>query len=265
MTKTQIEISLGLLSVLIASTILVLIGLREQDRMETELARQQAEKIEVGAELFEANCSRCHGNQGLGIPGLAPALNEAEFFTDRLSQVGWEGTLEDYIIATVSSGRRTSTRPEYVGAGVPAMPAWSQDLGGPLRPDQIRNIAQYILNFEKTAIEGVVVEPLPTATPIADDPVSRGRAVYDNTGCGACHAIEGISTGAVGPDQNNIGELAATRQEGVSAEEYIRSSILNPNEYVVEGFNEGIMPQNYGELLSPQELDDLVAFLLAQE
>ncbi|HEY63384.1 MAG TPA: cytochrome C, partial [Caldilineae bacterium] len=51
--------------------------------------------------------------------------------------------------------------------------------------------------------------------------------------------------------------------EGFSAEDYIRESILSPKAFVVEGF-QPLMPQNYGEQLSQQELDDLVAFLLAQ-
>jgi hypothetical protein len=33
----------------------------------------------------------------------------------------------------------------------------------------------------------------------------------------------------------------------------------------VEGFNPDIMPKNYGDLISEEELNDLVTFLLAQE
>lgn len=266
MTRTQIEISLGLVIVLLAATFLVIVGLTEESRMAEREAQVQAEAIEVGAELFESNCSPCHGNQGLGIAGLAPALNDASLFTTRLNEVGWSGTLEDYIISTISVGRPVSTRPElYVGAGVPAMPSWAQNFGGPLRDDQIRDIAQYILNFEKTALDGVVVEVLPTPPPVSDNPVARGEAVYLATGCGACHAIPEVSEGVVGPSQANIGTVAATRIDGVSAEEYIRQSILQPNAFVVEGFGEGIMPQTYGDSISPSDLEDLIAFLLAQK
>jgi mono/diheme cytochrome c family protein len=266
MTRTQIEISLGLVMVLLAATFLVLVGFNEENRMAEREAEVQAEAIEVGAELFESNCSPCHGNQGLGIAGLAPALNDASLFTTRLKEVGWAGTLEDYIISTISVGRSVSTRPElYVGAGVPAMASWAQNFGGPLRDDQIRDIAQYILNFEQTAIDGVVVEVLPTPTPATDDPVARGEAVYLAAGCGACHAITGVAEGVVGPAQTNIGEVAATRVDGLSAEEYIRQSILQPSAFIVDGYNEGIMPQNYGDTISPSDLEDLVTFLLAQK
>ena len=80
-----------------------------------------------------------------------------------MGEVGWAGTLEDYIVSTVSTGRTVSTRPElYVGGGKPAMPAWSQQFGGPLREDQVRNLATFILNWEATALGDVELAELPT-------------------------------------------------------------------------------------------------------
>lgn len=269
MTRTQAEIFFGLVLVSIAVAVLILVGFNEEIRMVQFAQAYQAEAIEVGADLFEVNCTGCHGLKGDGIQGLAPSLNDRHFFTQRLQEVGWEGTLQDYIIATVSTGRSVSTRPEqYVGGGKPAMPAWSQQYGGPLREDQIRDIATFILNWEPTAMGEAELAALPTPTPApeeAGDPVARGRQLFTERGCGGCHTIEGVSTGAVAPNLTQIGKVGATREEGVSAEEYIRGSILNPNAYVVEGYQPNLMPQNYGEQLSQQELDDLVAFLLAQE
>ena len=51
----------------------------------------------------------------------------------------------------------------------------------------------------------------------------------------------------------------------MSAEEYLRQSILEPDAYIVEGFPAGQMLPNLGEILSPQQIDDLVAFLLTPE
>jgi mono/diheme cytochrome c family protein len=223
----------------------------------------------VGADLFEINCSGCHGIKGEGIPGLAPALNDRSFFTQRLEEVGWEGTLEDYIVATVSTGRPISTRPDqYVGGGKPAMPAWSQNFGGPLRDDQVHDLATFVLNWEATALGEAEIAELPTPTPGAEeaaDPVARGQQLYISGGCAGCHAIADISNGVVGPNLTQAGETAATREDGVSAEDYIRQSILNPNAVVVEGYQPSIMPQNYDQQFGDQELDDLVAFLLAQK
>jgi hypothetical protein len=59
-----------------------------------------------------------------------------------------------------------------------------------------------------------------------------------------------------------VATRAATRIPGLTAEEYIRQSILEPDAYVVEGFPARQMLQNFDEILKNEQLDDLVAFLL---
>jgi mono/diheme cytochrome c family protein len=267
MTRTQLEIFIGLILVSIVIAVIIYVGFTEEGSMAEQARSQHAEAIEVGAELYETNCSGCHGLQGEGIPGLAPGLNDAHFFSNRMGEVGWAGTLEDYIVSTVSTGRTVSTRPElYVGGGKPAMPAWSQQFGGPLREDQVRNLATFIMNWEATALGDVELAELPTpSAEEAADPLARGEEVFASSGCGGCHTIEGISFGEVGPNLTQIAETAATRRDGVSAEDYIRESILNTNSFVVDGYQSNVMPQNYSEQLSGRELDDLIEFLLAQD
>jgi mono/diheme cytochrome c family protein len=148
------------------------------------------------------------------------------------------------------------------------MPAWSDQFGGPLRPDQINDISKYILNWEATALEDVVIETLATPTPSPDeleDPVARGQKVFLDNGCGGCHTIEGFSAGTVGPIQTNIGTVAGTRIPGMSADDYILESIMDPSAYIVDGYPDDVMLKNYGDLIGPDQLTDLVAFLLAQE
>ncbi len=65
-------------------------------------------------------------------------------------------------------------------------------------------------------------------------------------------------TDADGPSQAGLATRAETRVPGQTAEEYIRNSIVNPNDYIVEGFAEGVMYQNYGTDLTPEQIDDLV-------
>jgi mono/diheme cytochrome c family protein len=149
------------------------------------------------------------------------------------------------------------------------MPTWSERFGGPLRDNQIEAISSFIMNWESTALGEVEIGELPTPTPLpgeeeVDDPVARGLTVYNNNGCGGCHTIEGISTGAVGPILSQIGEVAADRQDGMSPEDYLRESILNPSAHIVEGYDD-MMPKNFGDSLSDDELSDLVAFLMAQK
>jgi len=264
MSRIHIEITLGILLVVLTSIVMIIMGFNEETRMERYAVGEVAQSIEVGAGLFENNCSGCHGLTGEGVPNLCPPLNDRHFFTDRLKEVGWTGSLEDYIIATVSSGRLQSTRPEqYVGGGKPAMPAWSERYGGPLRDDQIRDIARFVTNWEATALEQV--ELVEVTSPISEDPVERGQIVYTSNGCSGCHTLGSLSAGTTGPVLTNIGTLAETRIADVTAEEYLRQSVLNPNAYVVEGFNPDVMPKTFGDTLTDDELSDLVAFLLAQK
>ena len=267
MSRFNYVIVLGIILVSLTTVMLVVYGFNEEERMAKESESQHARAVEVGAGLFENNCSGCHGLKGEGITGLCPPLNNGEFFTTRLKEVGWSGSLEDYIVSVVASGRAASTRPdEYAGQGNPAMPAWADQYGGPLRADEIDSIAQFVLNWESTALEDVVLEELATPTPDpgeADDPVARGQRVFLDTGCGGCHTIEGLSAGTVGPIQTTIGTVAETRIPGMSAEDYIRESILDPSAYVVEGYPDNVMPKNYVELLEPDQLSDLVAFFLS--
>lgn len=268
MSRFNLEIFLGIILVSLTTIVVVFYAFNEEDRMATEAEAQHARAIEVGATVYENNCSGCHGPKGEGILGLCPPLNDGQFFTSRLEEVGWSGSLEDYIVSTVASGRTTSTRPdEFAGQGSPAMPAWSDQYGGPLRPDQIQNVATFILNWESTALDEFVLEELATPTPSPEeeaDPVTRGQRVYLERGCGGCHTIEGLSAGTVGPDQTNIGSVAETRVPGMSAEDYILESILDPSAFVVDGFPDDVMPKNYSELLASEEISDLVAFFLSQ-
>ena len=89
MSRTNIEIFLGIIIVLITGGLLIAYGLNEPARMAQAAEAQRAQAIEVGAQLFDTNCKGCHGVQGEGVPGLCPPLNDKNFFTNRLKEVGW--------------------------------------------------------------------------------------------------------------------------------------------------------------------------------
>jgi mono/diheme cytochrome c family protein len=98
-----------------------------------------------------------------------------------------------------------------------------------------------------------------TAEPPASEPVARGRQVYQALRCGSCHEPN-LFGQRVGPPLDHIGTVAATRRPGMSAEDYIRESILEPGAYVVPGYQDS-MPRGLGRDLSPTDLDALVAYL----
>lgn len=80
-------------------------------------------------------------------------------------------------------------------------------------------------------------------------------------GCITCHSLEpGVVI--VGPSHSDIGTRAETAVPGMSAEDYLRQSIVEPNAHITEGYTEGVMYQNFGEELTNSQINDLVAFLL---
>ena len=97
--------------------------------------------------------------------------------------------------------------------------------------------------------------------PPATDPVARSRQLYDSRGCTNCHEPN-LFGQRLGPPLDHIGTVAATRRPGMSAEDYIRQSILDPGTYVVPGYQDS-MPRDLGRDLSPTDLDALVAYLLS--
>lgn len=247
------RIIIGLVFVLIGMAAVAYAGINEQHRMEVAAASQEAKAIQTGAVLFEENCSECHGPQGQGVLGRAPALNTEYFFTERLKELGYAGTTESFIELTVAGGRPVSSDPVAYGE---IMPTWSQVYGGPFRPDQVRDVTAFVLNWEN--------EPRPQAWESSgdagateEDPFTRGMNLFSNAGCSACHVAGSYANGLVGPDLTN------THAE--KGADYIRESIWDPNAVIAESCPTGpclanVMPQNFSELLTEEQLNDLVAF-----
>ena len=50
----------------------------------------------------------------------------------------------------------------------------------------------------------------------------------------------------------------------ITAEDYVYTSIVNPDVYVVEGYNPGIMTQNFAQQMTDEEITGLVTWLLDQ-
>jgi cytochrome c2 len=99
--------------------------------------------------------------------------------------------------------------------------------------------------------------PTATATSpsVTGDP-DEGEELFTNSACSACHST-GSNT-IVGPGLSGVGQRAATRVEGLSADEYIAQSLRQPAAYVVDGFSPIMTSFDY---LSAQEIADLTAYL----
>jgi cytochrome c1 len=105
-----------------------------------------------------------------------------------------------------------------------------------------------------------VVGKLPTLGPKGN--AAGGRPVFISNGCGACHTFKPAGTRAtIGPNLDTLAAHAQTANQG-TLEQFTRASIVDPGAYVAPGFPAGVMPTNYGQKLTPQQLADLVAFLV---
>ncbi len=96
--------------------------------------------------------------------------------------------------------------------------------------------------------------------------VSAGQTLFqagtrDATACGSCHVVDD-SPAESGPSLKGIAGRAATRVTGQSAEDYLYTSIIAPNAYLVAGYSANLMPQSYGKWLSPQQQRNLIAYLM---
>jgi cytochrome c553 len=106
--------------------------------------------------------------------------------------------------------------------------------------------------------------------PAAGDP-AHGKQLFDGTialadarapACATCHAIEpGMDTGS-GQSLANIGNRAGTTVPGQSADAYLRTSITDPDAYISDGYQDGIMYGGYAQALTAQQINDLVAYML---
>jgi hypothetical protein len=139
---------------------------------------------------------------------------------------------------------------------------------GELRQPTAEEMAELQAQIEATPTAGApTAVPEPTATPRPIDGTTAEEIML-NAGCGACHKIGSIGEAhKVGPDLTYIGLTAGERVPDMSAETYIRQSILEPNAYLApecpnSSCLPGIMPQNFHLRLTEEQLETLVFYLL---
>jgi cytochrome c oxidase subunit 2 len=85
--------------------------------------------------------------------------------------------------------------------------------------------------------------------------IALGRQTFaGDGGCGACHTLADAGTsGTTGPDLD--------RAIKGQSEDEIRTDIVDPNARIAPGYAPNIMPPNFEQTLSGQQLDGLVAYL----
>lgn len=121
--------TVGLAFMFILVVAFPLYRLREPSLRSEAKAQQATEYQRIGDGLFNQSCASCHGKSATG--GSAPTLNSKQF------------------LSATSDGQAAL----IITGGVPgsSMSAWSQDFGGPLTAEQIRQIVTYVRSLEPNA------------------------------------------------------------------------------------------------------------------
>ena len=180
-----------------------------------------------GQQLFTQKCGSCHTLTGAGTNGaVGPNLDYA--FKEARANGQDSDTFEGVIKAQVENPRPGT--PQQVDVYMPA------DL---VTGDDLNDVAAYV-----ASVAGVPgIKPPVFAPP-----------QFFATNCGGCHTLaQAGTTGTTGP---NLDEAL----KGMSAQQ-ISQSISDPNAQITPGYQPNVMPQNFGQTLTPDQLQQLVAYL----
>jgi mono/diheme cytochrome c family protein len=189
---------------------------------------QENADLARGEQLFTQKCGSCHALTGAGTnadvgPNLDLAFQEA-----RASGMD-QDTIEGVVTDQVQNPRPAS--PEDTAVYMP------EDL---VSGDDLRDVSAYVASV--AGVPGIEAPEF-----IAPE--------FFATNCGGCHTLsQAGTTGTTGPDLDDA--------LGSMSPEQISEQIVNPDSEIAAGFQAGVMPQNYGETLNPQDLRALVQYLM---
>lgn len=132
---------------------------------------------------------------------------------------------------------------------------------------QMRYRFPVLLVLSMLVVAGCASDQAPTPRPaLPEGSAQRGMSLFETRvgnlpECSSCHSLDGSR--GTGPTLLGYGESAGSRRSGQSASEFTVNSILQPGTVITSGFS-NIMPSNYSQHLSDQDLADLVAYVLSQ-
>ncbi len=98
--------------------------------------------------------------------------------------------------------------------------------------------------------------------------VATGKALFSGAGgCSGCHTLAAAAaTGTAGPDldsrlRTDCASAASKKARGATLEQCIQTAITKPYAFLPTGYSAGIMPSNFSQRLSSDQIQALVAFL----
>jgi mono/diheme cytochrome c family protein len=187
--------------------------------------------VQRGRTLFVQKCGVCHAMAQAGTTAqIGPDLDDA--FAAARAAGETDSTIEGIVKSQVEYPRPSTGAPNV---SMPADIVTGQDLD---------DVAAYV--GEYAGVPGAAPPKVPGGP---------GAQVFASNGCGGCHTLAAARSGGVtGPNLDEVlpGQSAAM----------IEKSIVDPNATIAKGFPANVMPQNYGETLTPKEVEDLAQYLI---
>jgi mono/diheme cytochrome c family protein len=204
----------------------------------TACGRDEAD-LSNGKAQFVQKCGSCHALDRAGTQGQTGPDLDAAFQAALRAGMNRE-TVQGVVRDQIANVRRGSQMPEDLVTGKDA-----------------RDVAAYVaFAANRTGEdEGALAQAgLEGAT--------SGRQIFVAAGCGSCHELAKAGTnGTTGPSLDDLASAAGQREPGASPEEYVEESLVDPDAFVVEGFQPGVMPSFEGRL-SERQIQTLVDYLL---
>jgi mono/diheme cytochrome c family protein len=189
---------------------------------------QENADLDRGEQLFTQKCGSCHALTAAGTNAdVGPNLDLA-FQASREAGMD-QDTIEGVVQAQIENPRPAS--PEDTEVYMPANLVEDEDAEA---------VAAYV-----ASVAGVPgIKPPEFIAP-----------EFFATNCGGCHTLSAAgTTGTIGPNLDDV-------LPGQSPDE-VATDITDPESEITSGFPAGVMPSNYGETLTPQQLQQLVRYLL---
>lgn len=226
--------------------------------------------VVVGRDIYLMACVMCHGRDGRGDGSVGATLSprrapQPRDFTKsafklRSTPSGQLPTTAD-LVRTVTDGIRSSGGPLTIGLrGYRIMPSFRQ-----MPVEQQLEVIEYVksLNprfWERGEIKTVAI---PAPPPVTPDRIARGKQLYADAECLACHGATGRGDGPSAPtlkDESGL-RIAATDlrrpqrfKNGSRPEDVYRT--------LVTGLAGTPMP-SYGDSLEPDQAWELVFYVLS--
>jgi cytochrome c oxidase subunit 2 len=124
----------------------------------------------------------------------------------------------------------------------------------------------YVKVMEDSLFQSWITDTTNVANSVAEieSPTATGKRIMQNIGCFACHSLDG--TKLVGPSFKGVYGSERTVKTGretrqiIADDEYIKSSIYDPNADVVDGFGKGLMLTYEGQL-SDEDIGNIIEYL----